>query len=58
MQNWYKNIFVDATVPFQLPYMQIWTALSNQNSNRNSSPPKYVSVLRELPNKLTVYENP
>ncbi len=23
----------------------------------NSSLPKYVSVLRELPNKLTVYEN-
>ncbi len=31
MQNWYKNIFVDATVPFQLPYMQIWTALSNRD---------------------------
>ncbi len=31
MQNWYKNIFVDATVPFQLPYMQIWTALSNHD---------------------------
>ncbi len=28
MQNWYKNVFIDATVPFQLPYMQIWTALS------------------------------
>ncbi len=31
MQNWYKNVFVDATVPFQLPYMQIWTALSKHN---------------------------
>ncbi len=31
MQNWYKNIFVDATMPFQLPYMQIWTALSNRD---------------------------
>ncbi len=29
MQHWYKNAFVDKTMPFQLPYMQIWTALSN-----------------------------
>ncbi len=29
-----------------------------RDSHRRSSPPKYVSVLRELPNKLTVYENP
>ncbi len=58
MQNWYKNVFVDATVPFQLPYMQIGTALSNRDYTGFSSPPKYVSVLRELPNKLTVYENP
>ncbi len=29
-----------------------------QDLNRSSSPPKYVSLLRELPNKLTVYENP
>ncbi len=29
-----------------------------QDLNRSSSPLKYVSVLRELPNKLTVYENP
>ncbi len=121
MQNWYEHVFVDATVPFQLPYMQIWTTLSNRDyiyiyiyafsrrfypkrltiafrlyifistcvpwesnpqpfaqltqcsttephrntvhdsalyTNRSSSPPKYVSVLRELPNKLTVYENP
>ncbi len=28
-----------------------------QDSNRSSSPLKYVSVLRELPNKLTVHEN-
>ncbi len=28
-----------------------------QDSNRSSSSPKYVSVLRELPNKFTVYEN-
>ncbi len=28
-----------------------------QDSNRSSSPPKYIAVLRELPNKLTVYEN-
>ncbi len=44
MQNWYKNAFVDATVLF--------------DSNRSSSPLKNVSVLRELPNKPTVYENP
>ncbi len=31
MQNWYKNVFVDATVPFQLSYMQIWTVLSNHS---------------------------
>jgi len=28
-----------------------------QDLNRSSSTLKYVSVLRELPNKLTVYEN-
>ncbi len=26
-----KNVFVDATVPFQLLYMQIWTVLSNRD---------------------------
>ncbi len=31
MQNWYKNVFVDATVPYKHPYMQIWTALSNRD---------------------------
>ncbi len=31
MQNWYKNLFVDATVPYKRPYMQIWTALSNRD---------------------------
>ncbi len=29
-----------------------------QDSSRSSSPLKYISVLRELPNKPTVYENP
>ncbi len=29
-----------------------------QDSNRSSLPSKYVSVIRELPKKLTVYENP
>ncbi len=29
MQNWYKNIFVDATTVFKHPYMQIWTVLWN-----------------------------
>ncbi len=60
MQNWYKNVFVDATVPFQLPYMQIWTALSNrdyitQDSYRRSTPPKYVSVLREGDQLMTEF---
>ncbi len=31
MQHWYKNAFVDATVLFELPYMQIWTVLSNRS---------------------------
>ncbi len=31
MQNWYKNAFVDATMLFELPYMQIWTVLSNHS---------------------------
>ncbi len=31
MQNWYKNVFVDATVPFELSYMQIWIILSNRS---------------------------
>ncbi len=62
MQNWYKNAFVDATVLFELPYMQIWTVLSNRSYTGfkpellNSQ--VYVYVLRELPNKPTVYENP
>ncbi len=65
MQNWYKNAFVDATVLFELPYMQIWTVLSNRSYtgfepellvSRFSS--TSVSVLRELPNKPTIYENP
>ncbi len=31
MQNWYKKYIFNATVSFQLPYMQIWTALSNRD---------------------------
>ncbi len=31
MQDWYKNLIVDATVQFELPCMQIWTALSNRD---------------------------
>ncbi len=34
-----------------------WTAFK-WDSKRSSSPPKYISVLLELLNKLTVYENP
>ncbi len=62
MQNWYKNAFVDATMLFELTYMQIWTVLSNRSYSgfepELRSSLKYVSVLRELPNKPTVYENP
>jgi len=50
------------TVHMHCTYLQIWTALSNRDytldSNRSSSPPKHVSVLCDLQNKLTVYENP
>ncbi len=51
MQNWYKNVFVDATVPFQLPYMQIWTVLSNRSHTgfEQGAQVSYVSVLCELP---------
>ncbi len=31
MQNWDKNVFVDATVLFELPYMQTRTVLSNRS---------------------------
>ncbi len=50
MQNWYKNVFVDATVPFQLPYMQIWTVLSNRSHTgfEQGAQVSYVSVLCEL----------
>ncbi len=61
MQNWYKNEFVDATVPIQIPNMLILTALSIHDYTGFESEllaSKYVSILRELPNKLTVYENP
>ncbi len=43
MQNWYKNAFVDATVLFELPYMQIWTVLSNRS---------YTGFKQELLNSL------
>ncbi len=61
MQNWYRNVFVDATVPFELRYIQIWTASSNRDYTGFDPEilvfKEYVSVLREPPNKLTVYEN-
>ncbi len=31
MKTWFKNAFVDATMLFELPYMQIWTVLSNRS---------------------------
>ncbi len=36
----------------------IWRTVITRDSNRSSSPLQYASVLRELPNKLTIYENP
>ncbi len=42
--------------------MKIWTVLSNRDytgfEQELRSSLKYVSILRELPNKPTVYENP
>ncbi len=34
MQNRYKNVFVDASVLFDFPYMQIWTVSSNRSYTR------------------------
>ncbi len=34
MQNRYKNVFVDASVLFDLPYMQIWSVSSNRGYTR------------------------
>ncbi len=50
MQPCYINFFI---CRFELLCQTVIT----RDSNRNSSPHKYISVLRELPNKLTVYEN-
>ncbi len=58
MQNWYKNVFIDVTVLFELLYMQIWTALLKRDYTGSELGLKHVSVLRELANKLTAYENP
>ncbi len=41
MQNWYKNVFLDATVLFQLPYLNFFVEPWLRDSNRRSSPPKY-----------------
>ncbi len=59
MQNRYKNVFVDATVLTELTDSQIWTVLLNR-SNTGLDPEllEYISELRELPNKSTVYKNP
>ncbi len=56
------HLFIDATMPFQLIcrfelLCQIMISVT-RDSNRSSSPPKYASVLRELPDKLIIYENP
>ncbi len=42
-----KTYLLMQPVPFHLPYMQIWTALSNRDyMNPSSSPLKYVSILQ------------
>ncbi len=60
MQNWYKNVFVDATVLFRLPhiYADLNCFVEPWLHGIRTEPPKYISVLHELPNKLTVYETP
>ncbi len=63
MQNWYKNVFVDATVQFQLPYIyaDLNCFVEPWLHGIRTEPPKYsspFSVLRELHNKRTVYETP
>ncbi len=45
MQNWYKNVFVDATVPFELPYMKFWTFLLN-HINTGFEPELFTSQVR------------
>ncbi len=50
MQPFHFNFIV---FRFELLCRTVFT----QDLNLSSSPPKYVSVLRELPNKLTIYEN-
>ncbi len=51
MQPWY---FIFLICRFELLCRTVIT----QDLNRSSSPLKHVSVLREITNKLTVYENP
>ncbi len=61
MQNWYETAFVDATMllNFLICRFELFCqTIVKRDSNRSSSPLKYVSVLRELPNKPTIYENP
>ncbi len=61
MQNWYKTYLL--IQPYYLNFLIFRFDLFRQtvvpwDSNQSSLPPKFVSVLYELPNKPTVYENP
>ncbi len=51
MQPCYFNFLI---CRFEVLYRTVIT----WDLNWSYSPPKYISVLRELPNKLTVYGNP
>ncbi len=55
-----QNIFVDATVLFELPYMQIWTVLSNRGYT--GFEPEFLTSQVRLctpwATEQTVYENP
>ncbi len=47
MQKWYKNLFVDVTVLFELPYMKIWIVVSNR-SYTGFKPERLTSRVRLL----------
>ncbi len=49
-----KNLFVNATVQFQLTYMQIWTALSNRDDT-GFEPELLVSWVRPWATEQTYY---
>ncbi len=57
MQNRYKHVFVDATMLFELPYIQIWMLCQTVVNGFEPvpSPLKYVYVSTE---QTYVYEKP